>query len=211
MSTLPAHRLHAIVDVLVCSHAGWPAVDLARAFFDGGARIVQLRAKDLASGPFLDLAEGIQALAAGYSASVIVNDRIDVARLSGAHGVHVGQGDLPPATAREQLGPDAIVGLSTHTVAQLEAARREPVTYVAVGPVFGTSTKDTGYSAVGVDLVSAASRIAGSLPVVAIGGVNLENAATAIAAGAAAVAVISDLLTGGDPEARVKAYLRALA
>lgn len=172
---------------------------------------MQLRAKDLASGPFLELAEGIQALAAGYSASVIVNDRIDVARLSGAHGVHVGQGDLPPATAREQLGPDAIVGLSTHTVAQLEAARREPVTYVAVGPVFGTSTKDTGYSAVGVDLVSAASRIAGSLPVVAIGGVNLENAATAIAAGAASVAVISDLLTGGDPEARVKAYLRALA
>ena len=85
------------------------------------------------------------------------------------------------------------------------------MTYVAVGPVFGTSTKDTGYSAVGVDLVSAASRIAGSLPVVAIGGVNLENAATAIAAGAAAVAVVSDLLTGGDPEARVKAYLRALA
>ena len=85
------------------------------------------------------------------------------------------------------------------------------MTYVAVGPVFGTSTKDTGYSAVGVDLVSAASRIAGSLPVVAIGGVKLENAATAIAAGAASVAVISDLLTGGNPEARVKAYLRALA
>ena len=151
------------------------------------------------------------ALADGYGASVIVNDRVDVARLSRAHGVHVGQEDLPPSAAREQLGPDAIVGFSTHTLAQLEDARQEPVTYVAVGPVFGTSTKETGYNAVGLDLVSAASRRAGSTPVVAIGGVTLENARSAIDAGAFAVAVISDLVAGGDPEARVKAYLRALA
>lgn len=211
MSSLPAHRLHAIVDVLVASREGWAPIDLARAFFDGGARVVQVRAKELASGPFLELAEQLVTLAGGYSASVIVNDRVDVARLSRAHGVHVGQEDLPPSAAREQLGPEAIVGFSTHTVAQLEDALREPVTYVAVGPVFGTSTKDTGYSAVGTDLVSAASRIAGSMPVVAIGGVTLENAPAALAAGAASVAVISDLVAGGDPEARVKAYLRALA
>jgi thiamine-phosphate pyrophosphorylase len=209
VSRLPAHRLHAIVDVLVCSRAGWPAVDLARAFFDGGARIVQLRAKDLASGPFLDLAQDLRALATGYSASIIVNDRIDVARLSRAQGVHVGQEDLPPATAREQLGPDAIVGFSTHTMAQFEEALREPVTYLAVGPVFGTSTKETGYGAVGLELVSAASRMAGSIPVVAIGGVTLDNARSAIEAGASAVAIISDLIVG-DPVARVKALLGAL-
>lgn len=211
MGNLPRHPLHAIVDVAVASRAGWAPIDLARAFLDGGARVLQVRAKELASGTFLDLCEGLVTLAEGYSASVIVNDRIDVARLSGAHGVHVGQEDLPPAAAREQLGPDAIVGFSTHTVAQLEAAVREPVTYVAVGPVFGTSTKATGYTAVGLDLVSAASRMAGSTPVVAIGGVTLENAPSAIAAGAAAVAVISDLIAGSAPEARVKAYLRALA
>ena len=211
MNNRPAHRLHAIVDVLVASREGWAPIDLARAFLNGGARVIQLRAKDLASGPFLGLAEHLVVLANGYSATVIVNDRVDVARLSRAHGVHVGQEDLPPSAAREQLGADAIVGFSTHTVAQLEDALREPVSYVAVGPVFGTSTKDTGYSAVGLELVAAASRTAGSTPLVAIGGVTLENAPAALAAGAASVAVITDLLAGGDPEARVKAYLRALA
>ena len=82
---------------------------------------------------------------------------------------------------------------------------------MAVGPVFGTSTKDTGYDAVGLDLVRAASRMAGTMPIVAIGGVTLDNAASAIAAGASSVAVISDLVASGDPGARVKAYLHALA
>ncbi len=140
-----------------------------------------------------------------------MNDRVDLARMSGAGGVHVGQDDLPPAAARDQLGPEAVVGVSTHSVPQLEAALREPVSYVAVGPVFGTSTKDTGYDAVGLELLRAASRMAGTMPIVAIGGVTLDNARAAIDAGASAVAVISDLLAGGDPESRVKAYLRLLS
>lgn len=209
MNALPRHPLHAIVDVPVASRAGWHPLDLARAFFDGGARVVQLRAKDLPSGPFLELCDGLVALAAGYWATVIVNDRVDLARLSRAHGVHVGQDDLPPAAARAQLGPDAIVGYSTHTVPQVEAALREPVTYIALGPVFGTTTKNTGYSAVGLELVSTASRMAGTTPLVAIGGVTLDNARSAIDAGAAAVAVISDLLVG-DPIKRTLAILRAL-
>jgi thiamine-phosphate pyrophosphorylase len=184
-------------------------LDLARSFLDGGARVLQLRAKDLPSGAFLELADALVTLARGFGAIVIVNDRVDVARLSGADGVHVGQEDLPPATAREQLGPAAVVGFSTHTVTQIEAARGEPVSYIAVGPVFGTSTKETGYSAVGLNLVSAAARIAGSIPVVAIGGVTLDNARSAIDAGASSVAVISDLLVG-DPAERVKAFLRIL-
>jgi thiamine-phosphate pyrophosphorylase len=201
--------LHAIVDVDVAARAGWTPIDLARAFLDGGARVLQLRAKDLPSGAFLDLSDAVVKLAAAYEAAIIVNDRVDVARLSGAAGVHVGQEDLPPAAARVQLGPAAIIGFSTHTIAQVEGALQEPVSYVAVGPVFGTATKDTGYSAVGLDLVSAAARLAGSLSVVAIGGVTLENARTAIDAGASSVAVISDLLVG-DPAARVKAFLRIL-
>ena len=209
MSDLPPHPLHAIVDVRVAASAGWTPLDLTRAYLDGGARVLQLRAKETPSGAFLDLAEAIVDIADEYEAGLIVNDRVDIARLAGADGVHVGQEDLPPPAAREQLGPAAVVGYSTHSVAQIEAALREPISYLAVGPVFGTLTKDTGYSAVGLELVSAAARLAGSMPVVAIGGVTLDNARSAIDAGALAVAVISDLLVG-DPAERVKAYLRIL-
>jgi thiamine-phosphate pyrophosphorylase len=208
VSNLPAHRLHAIVDAGIAAKARRDPQALARAFLDGGARVLQLRAKELPSGPFLELCDALVSLTRDYSAVLIVNDRVDIARMSGAHGVHVGQEDLPPAAARSQLGPDAIVGLSTHSVAQVEAALHEPVSYLAVGPVFGTSTKDTGYSAVGLDLVSIASGLAG-VPIVAIGGITLDNARSVIDAGASAVAVISDLLVG-DPTARVQAFLRAL-
>lgn len=201
--------LHAIVDVHAVAGAGWKPTELARAFLDGGARLLQLRAKELPSGAFLDLSDAVVALADEYEARIIVNDRVDVARLSGAAGVHVGQEDLSPAAARAQLGPAALIGFSTHTVAQVEGALQEPISYIAVGPVFGTATKDTGYSAVGLNLVSAAARLAGSIPVVAIGGVNLGNARAAIDAGASSVAVISDLLVG-DPAERVKAFLRIL-
>jgi thiamine-phosphate pyrophosphorylase len=203
------HPLHAIVDVQVASKAGWAPLDLATSFLDGGARVLQLRAKDLPSGALLELADDLVALAGRYQSVVIVNDRVDVARMSEAHGVHVGQEDLPPAAAREQLGPQAIVGFSTHTVAQVEGALRQPVSYVAVGPVFGTATKETGYTAVGLDLVSTAARLCGPIPIIAIGGVTLENARSAIDAGASSVAVISDLLVG-KPVERVKAFLRIL-
>lgn len=183
---------------------------LARAFLDGGARLIQLRAKRLASAPLLNHAEQLVRTAESYGASIIVNDRADVARLSGAAGVHVGQEDLAPAAARQLLGPEAIVGFSTHTVEQIEAALREPVTYIAVGPVFGTRTKDTGYDAVGLELVTRAARMAKGLPVVAIGGITLETAPDIIAAGASSVAVITDLLTDSDPKVRVEAYCRVL-
>jgi thiamine-phosphate pyrophosphorylase len=151
------------------------------------------------------------ALAVSSNAMVIVNDRADLARMSGAAGVHVGQDDLPPAHARRLVGNEAVVGLSTHTVPQVQAALREPITYVAVGPVFGTRTKDTGYDRVGLDFVSAAARLSGGVPVVAIGGITLMNARSVIDAGATAVAVISDLLATSDPRGRAHAFVRALA
>jgi thiamine-phosphate pyrophosphorylase len=202
--------LHAIVDVDVATRAGWAPLDLAHAYLDGGAQLLQLRAKHLASGPFLSLCEGIVQAAARFKASIIVNDRADVALMANAAGVHVGQEDLAPAEARRLLGPAAIVGFSTHTVPQIEAALREPITYLAVGPVFGTTTKDTGYSAVGLDLVSTSVRLAGAIPVVAIGGITLETASSVLEAGATSVAVIGDLLTHGNPQARVAAYLQRL-
>lgn len=131
--------------------------------------------------------------------------------MSGAAGVHVGQEDLPPAAVRRLLGPAAVVGFSTHTSEQIERASVEPISYVAIGPVFGTRTKDTGYIAVGLDKVAEAARRARGLPVVAIGGVTLATVAAVWEAGASSVAVISDLLEGGDPARRVRAYLQAAA
>lgn len=203
-------RLHAILDVEVADRAGWGVLPLAEAFLAGGARIIQLRAKHLASGAFLQYADRLVRAAAAHDAQIIVNDRADLALLAGAAGAHVGQEDLPPAAVRRLLGPEAVIGSSTHTIPQIEAAVREPVTYIAIGPVFGTATKDTGYEAVGLERVRQAVHIAGGLPVVAIGGITLETAPQVIAAGASSVAVIGDLLSGGDPVARVAAFCRVL-
>ena len=204
------NRLHAIVDVDASRRARLHPLDVARAFLAGGARLLQLRAKALDSHAFLELADALVAAARPYDASVIINDRVDIALLAAAAGVHVGQDDLPPRAVRHLLGNERIVGFSTHTVAQIEAAVREPVSYVAIGPVFGTTSKDTGYDPIGLELVATAAKLAGSIPVVAIGGITLENASSVISAGAASVAVIGDLLATGDPERRVRAFLQSL-
>jgi thiamine-phosphate pyrophosphorylase len=151
-------------------------------------------------------------LAHARRATVIVNDRADIARLAGADGVHVGQDDLAPADVRRVVGGDAIVGLSTHTPDQMDAALREPIDYVAIGPVFGTTSKATGYDAIGLDAVRSAAAVArrAERPLVAIGGITLERAPAVIEAGAACVAVIHDLIITGDPQGRTRAFLRRL-
>jgi thiamine-phosphate pyrophosphorylase len=203
--------LHAIVDVDVAARAGWTPLDLARAYLDGGAQLLQIRAKNLASGPLLALCEDVVHAASPYRAALIVNDRADIAAIAKAAGVHVGQEDLAPADVRRLVGPEAIVGFSTHTVEQIEAALREPVSYIAVGPVFGTRTKETGYLAVGLELVATAARMAAPTPIVAIGGITLDNARSVVDAGAASVAVIGDLLATDNPRGRVASYLQRLA
>ena len=227
-------RLCAIVDVEVAERAGWSPADLATAYLNGGARFLQLRAKSLSGSQFLDLASDIRDLAHAAGAIVIINDRADIARLSGADGVHVGQQDLSPLAVRTIVGTESMLGLSTHTEPQIEAAIQQPVDYIAVGPVFGTSTKATGYAAVGLERVRYVSaqvphgrtwRPASAGPgevrlkanatdsplgVVAIGGITLDSAADLISAGATAVAVIADLIATGEPEARVRAYLARL-
>ena len=152
------------------------------------------------------------ALARPFAARVIVNDRADIARLSSAAGVHVGQEDLTPTAVRAVMGPEPIVGLSTHTEEQLERAFEEPISYVAVGPVFGTATKDTGYQPLGLERVTDVARRASArgLPLVAIGGITLARAPSVIAAGAVSVAVIGDLLATGNPEAQTRNFLRAI-
>jgi thiamine-phosphate pyrophosphorylase len=152
--------------------------------------------------------------ARGVKATVIVNDRADIARLAGADGVHLGQDDLPPAMARRILAGDATIGFSTHSMEQVRAAVRLPVDYIAVGPVFETRSKETGYSAVGTELVRQAREFLSDAglqtPIVAIGGITLERARAVLQAGASCVAVISDLLSTGDPAARVREYLEVL-
>jgi thiamine-phosphate pyrophosphorylase len=204
--------LYAILDAEVAARAGWTLVDLASACLAGGTTFLQVRAKYTTSGRLLDTAAAIVERAHVAGALVIVNDRSDVARLAGADGVHLGQDDLAPAAARALLPDAAIVGLSTHTPDQIESALPQPISYLAIGPVFGTSTKATGYDPVGLDRVRhAANRARGRrLPVVAIGGITLESARETLESGADSIAVISDLLTTGDPESRVREYLRQL-
>jgi thiamine-phosphate pyrophosphorylase len=213
MGLLTLPRLYAILDADVAARAGWPLVDLASAYLEGGARLLQLRAKQARSGELLDLASSIVLRAHAAGGIVILNDRADIARLAGADGVHVGQDDLGPSVVRAIVGSASLVGLSTHTTEQVDRALREPIGYLAVGPVFRTGTKATGYDAVGLDRVryAAARAAARGLPVVAIGGITLERAADVLAVGAGSVAVISDLLSTGDPETRVRAYVDRLA
>lgn len=188
---------------------------LADAYLAGGARFLQIRCKHASSRDFLSTCEEIVSRARPAGCLVIVNDRADVARLSDADGVHVGQTDLEPAATRRIVGGEAVLGLSTHSADQVRAAARQPVDYIAVGPIFGTSTKDTGYDHVGTMFVSEALEIlreAGNpKPIVAIGGITLETTAAVILAGATSVAVISDLLATGNPESRVREYLQALS
>jgi len=145
-------------------------------------------------------------------ATFILNDRADLARIARAAGVHIGQTDLPPADARRILGPDAIVGISTHNAAELDAAMRAPVDYVAVGAVFRTAMKGPTHPTVGLELVRHAAALgeAHNRPIVAIGGITLDTAVSVIEAGAAAVAVITDLLADGNPRQRALDFLRAL-
>ncbi len=203
----------AILDTAGATRAGWAPLDLAAAYLRGGARFLQIRAKTITGDAFLALASAVVQLARRYQARVIINDRADLARLAAADGVHVGQDDLTPAAVRAVVGDAAIVGLSTHSTQQLDHAVVEPVNYVAIGPVFATATKLTGYPAVGLAMVKEAARRAGAagLPVVAIGGITLENAAAVLAAGAASVAVISDLLATRDPEMRMRAFIERLS
>jgi thiamine-phosphate pyrophosphorylase len=200
--------LYPLIDTGVCAGRGCDPLTLARACLAGGARVLQLRCKNESSRDFLALADRMVRLAEENGALLIVNDRADIAALSGAAGVHVGQDDLPVDAARGVAGADAIVGLSTHDQKQVDEALQGTATYIAVGPIFGTTTKDTGYGARGLSLVRYAS--GRGKPVIAIGGITHDRAASVVAAGAAGLAVITDLLTA-DPEAQARRFIASIS
>jgi thiamine-phosphate pyrophosphorylase len=182
---------------------------VVEAWLTAGVRLLQLRAKTMAGGPMLELADRIQRHVSAAGALFVVNDRADIARMCRAAGVHVGQDDLAPEDVRRVVGDTALVGLSTHNVGQLRAAASAPVDYVAVGPVYGTSSKERPDPVVGLDGVRSAKAIVEDRPLVAIGGITLDRAPALIAAGADVVAVIADLLIG-DVEKRAREFLAAL-
>ena len=194
--------IYPIIDTGICHARRLDPEALAAAYLEGGAGILQLRDKHGSSAAFLELADRIVERAREHDAVVVVNDRADIARLCGAAGVHVGQNDLAIPDVQRIVGLQCIIGVSTHDEPQIDEALASDATYVAVGPVYGTTTKETGYTARGLDLVRyAADR---GKPVVAIGGITLERAASVLEAGATGLAVITDLLSGGDPGARTR-------
>ncbi len=203
-------RLYAILDTDLLAARGLAPLDVCDVWLTGGIRLIQLRAKGMASGPMLALTEALLQRTRAAGAQLIINDRTDIAAMCGADGVHVGQDDLVPEDVRRLMGHHAIVGLSTHTTAHVESAVTKRVSYVAVGPVFGTQTKQTGYDAVGLDVVQRAAVVvhAAGLALVAIGGIDATRASAVWQAGADSVAVISDLVGHTLPQtmARVEAW-----
>lgn len=203
----PRPFVYPVVDVGVLGPR--PVGEAVAALARGGARILQLRAKDASAALFVGLAREAIAAAFGTGTLVLINDRPDIARIASAHGVHVGQDDLAPRDVRALLPAGALVGLSTHGPEEIEASGAEPVDYVAIGPVFPTASKSDTRPVVGLEMVRLARRLT-RRPLVAIGGITRHNARLVVDAGADGVAVISDIVAAADLEAAVRSFRAAL-
>jgi len=188
-------RVYVITDAQ--RSRGRSHLEIADAAIRGGATAVQLRMKDDPARVILETARAVAALCRAAGVALILNDRVDVALASGADGVHVGQDDLPAAAARALLGAGPLLGVSAATPEEAVAAERAGADYLGVGAIYATSTKADAGAPVGPGRIGAIRRASG-LPVVAIGGITPENAAAAIGAGAAGVAVITAVTLADD-------------
>lgn len=201
--------LYAIVD----GSAARRPLELVEAFLRGGAAVVQLRLKEISGRELWELAREAAALCRRRDALLLVDDRPDVARAAGADGVHLGQDDLPPAAAREIVGGDALIGISTHSDAEIDAALAARADYLGFGPVFETRSKPGAVLPMphGLGGLERAVRRASPVPVVAIGGLTAGSAAGVSRAGAACVAAIGELCHAPDPEKAARALAEAFA
>ena len=199
-------RLYVILDSALLTI---PVEDCAQEFADAGVRLLQYRSKDVPAPNMLNISRTLASLLVPREVSFIVNDRPDIAILAEATGVHVGQEDLGVESARELVGKEKLVGVSTHNLEQFQAAAETSADYIAVGPVFATSSKANPDPVVGTEFVRRVRDLSDK-PIVAIGGITLENAASVIEAGADCVAVISDILRAPDRGRRAKQYLEIL-
>jgi thiamine-phosphate pyrophosphorylase len=197
-------RVYPIADTDILARRGFEPTAFVMALLDGGARIVQYRHKGVYTRKNYSELEEIASLCRAAGAQLIVNDRADFAAICDA-GLHVGQDDLPPALARRVIG-GRMLGLSTHSESQLRAAAEEPVDYVALGPIFRTASKQDADPEVGLENLKAWRPLAAK-PLVAIGGITLENVRTVLDAGADCVALIAGLLPESNELGQVKARM----
>jgi len=200
MTRLPSH-FYAMIDPA----GGHEPVSLAETVLAAGARIMQLRLKDAPGRDFLAAARAIAGLCRRRGAILIVNDRVDIAMLADAHGVHLGQQDLPLEAARRIAGPDKIIGISTHTVEQARAAENGGADYVGFGPMYSGGLKNIA-AGMGLDNLRAI-RAAVRIPIVAIGGITEARVPETLAAGADAAAIITDVVNAPDIGAKVRSIL----
>jgi thiamine-phosphate pyrophosphorylase len=198
-------RLYFVCD----ARPGTDLENLLRAALTGGADVIQLREKELGRAEIERAAGTFRRVADTFSALFIVNDDPDLARACDADGVHVGQDDVSAEEARAQLGPDAIVGLSTHSQEQIAASVGRPVDYISVGPIWETPTKE-GRPGVGLDLIAHAARNAPH-PFFAIGGIDTSNAEEVVQAGAERLCVVRAIRDTADPAAAATALRQAFS
>ena len=193
-ATFKFPRIYPITDRLL---SGISHIEQVRKLTLGGAEIIQLRDKSATSFSFYEAAREVVRVSRESGVRIIINDRVDIAKAVQAHGVHLGQEDLPADRARELLGNDAIIGLSTHSVQQAVEAMAMPVDYIAVGPIFATSTKARPDPVIGLDGLRAVRAAIGTKQLVAIGGIDIGNFRDVLSAGADSAAVIGAII--GDP------------
>lgn len=199
-------RLYVILDAGLIRR---PAGEIAAQLIGAGVRMLQYRAKNVSAREMLETATSLSETARNGGANFFVNDRPDVAYLSGAHGVHVGQDDIDVEQARVVMGRDRWVGVSTHNPEQFEKAAASSADYIAIGPIFDTATKVNPDPVVGAEVIRRLRPLTRK-PIVAIGGIRLESAAEVIEAGADSVAVISDILGAADPAEQARKFIRRL-
>lgn len=198
--------VYPILDTASLERLGLDPVTAAEALLEGGAAILQFRHKEFWSRATFAQAEQIARLCEQNKAMFIVNDRADYAAILGA-GLHLGQDDLSPTDARRVIGPNAILGFSTHNPVQMQAAQNEPADYLAFGPIFQTASKLRPDPTTGIATLSAVRALTGK-PLVAIGGITRDKASLCWNAGATSVAVIGDLLPVSFPVSAAKRTLR---
>ena len=189
--SLKLPRIYPITDTRL---SGLSHAEQVKRLLAGGATLIQLRDKHATPREFYHQAADALKIARDHGVKLIVNDRVDIALALGADGVHLGQTDMPAEAARDLLGQTAIIGISTHNLAQARLATRLPVDYIACGPIFSTSTKGNPDQTVGLSTLNEVRSIIGSLPLVAIGGIDFAKARETLKAGADAVAIISALV-----------------
>jgi thiamine-phosphate pyrophosphorylase len=199
-------RLYVILDAALLTQS---EISTAQNLAAAGVRLLQYRNKQASARELLEKSQALAAELLPSGVTFIVNDRPDVAALAGAGGVHLGQDDLGVEAARSLMEQNSIIGISTHNEAQFRAAVSSSADYLAIGPVFETSSKHNADPVVGLETLRAVRRLTDK-PIVAIGGITLERAPEVIAAGANSVAVISDILRAADPAERARQYIDSL-